>query len=68
MEKKLTKRDFEFLTAFNFCKEKEIKRVGCGYLYLAIDNVRIPIEDSMFLCIKPYESWSFDKLLTLEVE
>ena len=68
MADKLTKRDFEFLTDFNFCEGKEIKRVGCGYLYLVIDNVRIPIEDSMFLCVKPYESWSFETLLSLEVE
>lgn len=69
---KLTKREYEFLSAFSDIEGKAIVRFfdSCLYVrqYSSVRINSISIDPSMFPFISEGEEWYFDKLLGLEVE
>ena len=66
---KLTKREREFLESFERISDKEIFRNGCGlYVNSSKREYALSISRLMFLFIKQGETWTFEKLMELEVE
>ena len=66
---KLTKREREFLESFEHISYKEIFRNGCGlYVNSSKREYALSISRLMFPFIKQGETWTFEKLMKLEVE
>ena len=68
---KLTKKEYEFLSAFPYSNGMLINRTGLGLrliIYRYIDGESyIYIDNNMFPFIDVGEEWDFGKLLSLEV-
>ena len=66
---KLTKKEREFIECFAHPAYEKICRKNYGlYVISSYTGDSLSISDNMFPFIKPGETWTFEKLMELEVE